>query len=188
MHGVKEANDGARGPQDMLKLFFVAGYRQQPGLEQKASKHWHTVMQLLASRMTATLDGDDAAAAMDADWAAGLKKHGMQEANDGAAAAAAATTGAKGPQDVPTLDDIMDAVCLRGDSLRHAVALHLDSVHDTARMRRLEVHSREGSGVDLRPQDGSGSRPGPMLEAIPSGRVAVVEQPNDEIVNVRGHS
>jgi hypothetical protein len=32
------------------------------------------------------------------------------------------------------------------------------------------------------------SRPGPMLEAISSGWVAGGEQPNDEVVNVRGDS
>jgi hypothetical protein len=126
------------------------------------------------------LDGDDAAAAMHADWAASEPQHG-QTGNG----AAAATTGTTGSHAAPSLDDIMDAVCRKNDNVRHAVALHLDSVHDrvhdSVRLRRAEAESMpEHLGVDLAGRErGSAQRAG--LETIPSGRpLGGGDRSNDE--------
>jgi hypothetical protein len=39
----------------------------------------------------------------------------------------------------PTLEEIMSSVCKHSEPVRHAVALHLDSVHDRTRERAEDV-------------------------------------------------
>ena len=56
---------------------------------------------------------------------------------------------------VPSLEDVMSSVCRHDAGTRHAVALHLDSVHDRARERAQEAEAAQADA----PDDASGRLP-----------------------------